>query len=68
MQVDKNYLADIMSYTELALKRMPVRSSIMARQMMEADLPVPKSRKDIENYVHTLLNHKEQQVCDMATD
>lgn len=68
MQVAKNYITDIANHTEQALKFMPVRSSIMARQMVGAALPVPKSRNDIERYVYALLNHKEQQVCDMATD
>ena len=68
MQTQRHYTDDIIANTKQPLGRMPIRSSVMARQMLKADLPVPETLQDIERYVHDLLNHKEQQVCDMATD
>ena len=53
---------------EQALERMPIRSSGMARQMVNAALPIPETRQDIERYVLTLLTRDEEAVCDMATD
>ena len=55
---------------EQALERMPmpIRSSGIARRMVNESLPIPETRQDIERYVLTLLSRDEEAVCDMVTD
>lgn len=68
MQTNHAYVPLLAENIQRSLEHMPVRSSAIVRQIVKANTTMPETTQDIERYVNCLLNHKEQQVCDMATD